>query len=159
MERVRKNKTSNLTCATNIPTSRYKTFLLYLVFCGTLISLCSGCKHVQFFHKWDTKDTAMMVTSLGLTFMDYRMTSDISKRKKEGYYEKYNFLLGESPTQGQVNSWFISSALTKTLIASILPKNKQAWLGLGREFWLTWNVGISSDLIQNNFKIGLELNF
>jgi hypothetical protein len=102
----------------------------------------------------------MMATSLGLTFVDYRMTSDLAKRQDDGYYEKYNSIgLGKYPSRGRINTWFGCSALTKTLIASILPKNKKAWLGFGRETWLTLNIGISSGLVHRNYEIGLEVNF
>lgn len=102
-----------------------------------------------------------MATSLGLTFVDYRMTSDLAKRQNDGYYEKYNsFALGKHPSRGRVNSWFLCSALTKTIIAAILPNNKDSWLGIfGRESWLILNIGISSGLIYRNFEIGLEINF
>lgn len=149
-------------CAPGIPTAELKKLFLFSVPWGTIIVfliLFSGCSHIQLFDQWDTKDTAMLATSLGLTAIDYRMTSDLSKRKDESYYEKYNFILGEDPSRGRINTWFLGSMLTKTVIAGLLPKNKIAWLGLGREFWLTWNVGVSSDLIQNNFEIGLEINF
>lgn len=132
---------------------------LKYIFVLLTMLLFMGCKHIRPFNNWDQKDTALLTTALGLTTLDYRMTSDLADRKDEGYYEKYNFILGENPSQGRVNTWFLSSILTKTLIAGLLPKNKIAWLGLGREFWLSWNIGVSSDLIQENYKIGLEINF
>lgn len=88
------------------------------------------------------------------------MTSDLSKKQNEGYYEKYNSIgLGKHPSRGKVNTWFLCSALTKTIGAGILPKNKKAWFGLGRESWLTLNIGISSFLIHKNYEVGLEVNF
>lgn len=128
-------------------------FLIIFLFLG-------GCSHIQLFKNWDTKDTAMMATSLGLTFVDYRMTLDLANRRDEGYYEKYNSVgLGKYPSQGRINTWFLCSAFTKTLIASLLPKNENAWLEFGRESWLTLNIGISGGLIYRNFEIGLEINF
>lgn len=102
-----------------------------------------------------------MATSLGLTFVDYRQSSDLVKRQDEGYYEKYNACcLGNHPTQGRLNTYFICSALTKTLIAGLLPKNKDSWLGIfGRESWLILNIGISGGCISRNLEIGLEVNF
>lgn len=116
---------------------------------------------MQLFKDWNKTDTALMATSLGLTFVDYRQSSDLVKRQDEGYYEKYNACcLGNHPTQGRLNTYFICSALTKTLIAGLLPKNKDSWLGIfGRESWLILNIGISGGCISRNLEIGLEVNF
>lgn len=122
--------------------------------------LFNGCGHIKPFQDWDRKDTALMATSLGFTFIDYRQTLDISKRINEGYYEKYNSIcLGKYPSRGRINAWFLSSALIKTLIAGYLPKNKKAWFGFGRESWFTLNIGWSVGMVFNNDEIGLEINF
>lgn len=89
------------------------------------------------------------------------MTLDLSDRKHEGYYEKYNSIcLGKYPSRGQINTYFLTSATIKTLVAGLLPKNKDSWFAiLGRESWLTLNIGISGGCIHRNFEIGLDINF
>ena len=137
-----------------------------IVFCFLISFLFVGCGHIRIFKDWDIKDSTMMVTSLGLTFIDYRQTLDIAKRIDEGYYEKYNSsMLGKHPSQGRINTWFISSALTKIIVAGILEKNngryyKNSWTNIfNRENWLILNIGISAGMVSNNYEIGLEVNF
>lgn len=131
-----------------------------IIFCFIVLFFLIGCSHIQMFKDWDTKDTVMMGTTLGLSYLDYRQTLDISKRIDEGYYEKYNSVgLGKTPSEGRINTWFICSALAKTLIAGILSKNEKSWLGFGRESWLTLNIGVSAGMVVNNYEIGLEVNF
>jgi hypothetical protein len=131
--------------------------------CFFVLFFLSGCGHIQIFRDWNKTDTALMATSLGLTFIDYRQTLDIVNHIDDGYYEKYNStILGKHPSRGRVNTWFLCSALTKTLIAGALPKSdkKGSWLDIfNRENWLVLNIGISSGLIYNNYEIGLEVNF
>ena len=139
--------------------------ILYSIF---ILFFFNGCGHVQLFKDWDKQDTAMMITELGLTFIDYRQTLNISDRIDEGYYEKYNSIgLGKRPSHGRVNTWFLCSATTKTLVAGLLQKNdnkkmykRNSWLDmLNRENWLVLNIGISAGMVSNNYEIGLGVNF
>lgn len=134
-----------------------KSFLIILT---NLIFLC-GCSHIQIFKNWNTTDTALLTTHLALTFIDYRTTSDMTKRLDEGYYEKYGSVyIGKHPTQGKVNTFFLCTTLAKTLVAGLLPNNKDSWFGIfGRESWLILNIGISGYAVYNNLEIGLEINF
>ena len=177
-QNVTKNVTKNdLTVAPQVPYSRMvlkffpscflgrkkfdvkimKSSLLFIL----ILFFLSGCGHIQMFKDWDKTDTALMATSLGLTFVDYRQTVDLSKKYNDGYFEKYNACcLGSHPSRGQINTYFLTSALTKTIIAGLLPKNKNSCLGIfGRESWLILNIGISAGCVSRNFEIGLGVNF
>lgn len=127
------------------------------LFCVILAFL--GCTHMQVCQDWNNTDTALLVATEVLTFFDYRQTREIAKHP-DRYFEKYNSLcLGSHPSEGQVNTYFVISALTKAGIACLLPPNKQACLGIGRETALIVFSGISIGMIGNNLQVGLTFNF
>ncbi len=135
-----------------------KKIYLWLIF---LLIFLNSCSHIKMFDKWDKTDTILASTMTALTVINYRTTSDLSKRMDEGYYEKYNsIMLGRHPSRGRINTHFICSGIGKLLVGGLLKKNRDSWLGIfGRESWFTLNIGISLGLIHRDFEIGLSASF
>lgn len=82
-----------------------------------------------------------------INFIDYRQTSDIS----EPHYEQ-NPLLGNHPSQGEIDKYFAVSAIGHFGASELLPlRYRKNWQ------WLT--IGVSGAIVYHNYRIGLRFNF
>jgi hypothetical protein len=78
-------------------------------------------------------------------------------RNPDQYFE-YNPLLGEHPSEGRVNVYFIGWAILHPIITDILPREKTL-LGvqaMPRAFWQNISLVVSGACVINNFSIGLN---
>lgn len=104
--------------------------------------------------KWITEDTVLQTMFLGTLFIDawqtytFLYTGDYRER---GYYEK-NPILGKYPSKKRFFSYWSACAIGHTIISYILPKPYRA-------FWQFIWIGIESNYIYHNYKLGVRLNF
>ena len=106
----------------------------------------TGCAHIQV-DKWDAVEVGEAVALTGLMVVDVIQTSQIVRNPD--LYHEINPILGEHPTQGAVNLYFVLSLAFKLSIAHFLPHPwRKAWLGL----WIFE----SATTVQNNSRIGLR---
>ena len=83
--------------------------------------------------------------------LDYATTRDMTHRYNEGYYEKFNPLLGRHPSTGQVDLYFVTAGLATWLIADNLDEYRKPFLQAVSALELV--------CVGNNLRIGLRVRF
>jgi len=101
--------------------------------------------------KWTKPEIGLQTLSTGLQIIDWGTTLDMVDRYDEGYYE-LNPLLGKHPSRRAVNTYFAISIISNVLISHFLPSNL-------RKVWLGSRISISGYWIDNNYGVGLKVNF
>ena len=91
----------------------------------------------------------MQAGVLGTTGIDYLQTKEIAKN--DDYYER-NPILGEHPSQTEVDLFFLGGAIFKTVTVHFTKKEYRPYLQTG------YILG-SSIAIINNHAIGVRINF
>jgi hypothetical protein len=119
---------------------------------GIVISCAISVSSVQADDKgaWTTTDTVLQATYLTLHGMDWAQTLHIA-RNPDKYYET-NKILGEHPSQGRVNSYFLLTGLAHTGIAGLLDK---PW----RTGWQLTGIYIGYDSVRHNREYGIGISF
>jgi hypothetical protein len=105
---------------------------------------------------WTKAEIAKEAAWEALHLIDYRQTVQTA-RNPDQYFE-YNPLLGEHPSEGRVNVYFIGWAILHPIITDILPREKTL-LGvqaMPRAFWQNISLVVSGACVINNFSIGLN---
>lgn len=101
-------------------------------------------------HAWDKMDTALQLTYLGLHVMDWGQTLDIAKSPNK--HEELNPILGKHPSIDKVNSYFVLTGVGHTVISLLLPKPY-------RNYWQLITIGIESNCVYHNYRMGVRINF
>ena len=101
--------------------------------------------------KWTTKDTILEASFIVLNGCDWRQTNDIVSRQDEGYYE-HNRFLGDHPSHRQVHTWFMLTTIAHVVVAYKLPQYY-------RRVWQVAWIGIEADMVNHNYKAGLNIRF
>ena len=107
----------------------------------------SGCAYTP--DKWTKKQIILQGTATALSVIDWGQTLDIVDRPE--YYE-INPIIGKHPSRADVNRYFACSVILKVLITHILPSEY-------RKYWLGGNILISGYFVNNNYQIGLRVNY
>ena len=105
--------------------------------------LLTSCISIDPIRKEDVYRHAAMT---GLMVVDWRQSVEIAKNPDE-YWEK-NPLLSDHPTEREVNTYFLSSYLTKSAISYLLPHKYRG------PFQYVM-IGASAVCVGRNFSIGL----
>ena len=124
---------------------KVKQSLLTLLAC----LLFSGCATFKL-DPWTKNQMLLQGTSLTLNVIDWGQTLDIAGNPDE-YYET-NPILGEHPSRAEVNRYFACFMGAQVLITHLLPSEYRKW-------WLGCNIMVSGYYVQNNYRIGLRVNF
>ncbi len=98
---------------------------------------------------WTTEDTRRELVYAALVVTDWRQTQDIAHHPNS---EEGNELLGEHPTNGQINRYFIVANALQFAIAYSLPSD---W----RRSWQSVGIGFELAFVLNNRHAGLSINF
>jgi len=101
--------------------------------------------------EWTKTEIGLQTLSTGLQIIDWGTTLDAVDREDEGYRE-LNPLIGRHPSRGTVNTYFTISIVSNILLSHFLSND-------GRKWWLSGRIIISGYLINNNYGIGLTVNF
>ena len=104
----------------------------------------------SFAENWTKKDTYTELAFLSIHFLDYQTTIDIAK--KPNLYVEKNIILGEHPSIGRVNTYFISTAIIHPIISYYLPKKY-------RKTFQYFSIGVSTLAVTNNLSCGLKFQF
>lgn len=116
---------------------------------------------------WTIFDTTLQLTYTTLHIMDWRQTQiianscyNVTKTKPSGttktvaICDKYetNFILGDHPSEGRVNTYFATTLALHWVASYYLPKPYRTI------FQGTWII-IEYDIVQQNRSIGIGFNF
>ena len=102
-----------------------------------------------FADEWTTEDTRRELVYAALVAADWRQTQDIAHHPN---IDEGNEFLGEHPTNGQINRYFLTSTTLQLAIAYSLPSD---W----RRTWQSVGIGFELAFVLNNRAVGLRLNF
>jgi len=122
-----------------------QNLLILIIFC----LLFSGCATLKP-DLWTKNQMLLQGVATSLKIIDWGQTLDIAD-KPDQYYET-NPILGEHPSKGDVNKWFMGCIGIDLLITHIMPSKY-------RNYWLGLNILISGYYIENNYSIGLRMNY
>ena len=111
-----------------------------------LIILFTGCAT----DPWTKNQKILQGTSTALHMIDWGQTLNIADEPDK--YEEMNPIIGKHPSRSRVNTYFALSGLAKIAIAHIMPSEHRKW-------WLGFNIMISGYCVQNNYRIGVRMNF
>lgn len=99
---------------------------------------------------WSRGDTYREVAALTLRLIDYKTTLQIAKHPNE--YREANPLLGEHPSVGEVNTFFIIATVAHPIISYALPKEY-------RKAFQYISIGVSGTASITNVWSGLKIRF
>lgn len=89
-------------------------------------------------------------TFLFLDIIDWGQTLNIADNPDK-YYE-HNPILGDHPSRGEVNRYFVAGMITTTLIYKLLPE-KYA------DLYIKGMIGMEVYYVGNNYHIGIRCRF
>ena len=100
--------------------------------------------------KWDKTDYSLLTAMIIVDVLDWQQTRYIANHP--GEYREHNLILGNHPSQGEVDAYFALASTGQVLIAHYLPsKYRKLWLGL-------W-IGIEGSYVASNSSIGIKMQF
>lgn len=103
----------------------------------------------QFLHDWSTLDKTLLATSTAANVVDWGQTRTIAMNPDQ--WRERNPLLGEHPSVGRVNNYFIARLILAPVLAHYLPEYRTIILSL----WLATGVGYSG----YNHSIGIRMTW
>ena len=112
-----------------------------------LALLLAGCAYTP--DPWTKDHMLLQGVASTLKVADWGQTLDIVDKPE--YWES-NPILGKYPSRAEVNRYFAYSVGLQLLITHLLPSKY-------RNYWLCGNIMISGYYVQNNYRIGLRINF
>ena len=117
---------------------------------SAIMIVISLCWPIQVYaDEWTSEDTRRELVYAALVIADWRQTQDIARHPD---MEEDNELLGERPTNGQINRYFIVANALQFAIAYYLPSD---W----RRSWQTVGIGFELAFVVNNKQAGLSISF
>jgi len=88
---------------------------------------------------------------LALHGMDWAQTRTIAKNPQQ--WSETNRILGEHPSVGKVNNYFLATGLAHALASQYLPPDLAKWLQYG-------TIGLEAGVTgRNKFKLGIGMTF
>lgn len=114
---------------------------------------------------WTKTDTAWQLTYTALHVADWGQTLHIRECDREStvfngqtYYKggcdhsEGNPILGEYPSRGEVNTYFMTTLILHTAIAYYLPpKYRRVWQ-------IAW-IGVEANMVSHNINAGVKFSF
>jgi hypothetical protein len=102
---------------------------------------------------WDRADTQRQAAYFVLHAIDWGQTLDISHDCRSGFNRwEHNPILGTCPDRGEVNAYFLGTAVAHYVIARSLSPE---W----RRRFQYVTIGFQAGTVASNFKIGLQVRF
>jgi len=110
------------------------------------------------FDAWTPEDTHIEIAWQIGNILDTGTTLDIANNPK---YHETNMILGSHPSRSKIYLYMLSSAIMHPLFTWIMPEKLDAF---GYEFYprrafQRVSVGMTYGCVQNNFGIGLRINY
>jgi hypothetical protein len=116
---------------------------------GVVLMATSLTTNAQSLSDWSTLDKTLLVASTATNVVDWGQTRTIAMNPDQ--WRERNPLLGDHPSVGRVNTYFISRLILIPVLAHYLPEYRTAILSL----WLAIGVGYSG----HNHIIGLRMTW
>ena len=117
------------------------------------IVLCVSMLLLSFVAKAEeptTVDRGMEAAAMVLLAADWNQTRQIAQQPKK-YYET-NRILGDHPSVGSVNTYFVATMLTTAILTEVLPDTY-------RKILLSGIIVVEVWAVSNNKVIGLNVKF
>ena len=103
----------------------------------------------QTVYDWSTLDKTLLVASTAANIVDWGQTRTIAYNPDQ--WRELNPFLGDHPSVGAVNTYFISRLILVPVLAHYFPEYRTIILSL----WLATGVGFSS----HNHSIGIRMTW
>jgi hypothetical protein len=100
---------------------------------------------------WTQEEKLWGAAAGTLLLADWATTYNMTHRYHEGYYEKYNLLLGPTPSAGAVNLYFLTVTPAVFLAADYFSNYR-------KEILQATSL-IEIIMVGNNLRIGLKIQF
>jgi len=111
--------------------------------------------------EWTSKDTAWEATYLLLHIADWGQTLYIAEHPDQYYETNIDKIIGEHPTRGSVNTYFLFMAIAHPLISYNLP-TKFYFFGLKINPRFTFqfiSMAEKAYWVNHNYRIGIKFDF
>jgi len=126
--------------------------VILLAFLSIWTSLLLSCP--AFAGEWTKADTAREVAYLALHVADWGQTLEIADHPEK--WHENNPVLGDHPSRGQVNAYFIATGLLHPVVSYGLRKyTPDGWV----QAWQYVTIGIEVGATANNLKLGIGFGF
>ena len=117
-----------------------------------ILLLVSGCS------TWRKEDTVRESVALAFIAVDYGQTKTIARNPQQ--YHETNPILGEHPSVGQVNAYYIATAVLHPTLAALLPTDHCIgpicdWRAAFQ--WVT--IAVEAGYVAHNYSIGIKTDF
>ena len=99
---------------------------------------------------WSHEDKVRLAIWGTLQTVDWLQTRNIAKHPDQWY--ETNPRLGNHPTPGEVNRFFLTTTATHILIANFLPSEY-------RKVFQYLSIGYEFSYVERNYRIGIKMEF
>lgn len=99
---------------------------------------------------WDKTDSALAGAAFTLKVIDWKQTRYIARHPDQ--HREWNPVLGEHPSIGRVNNYFVGSIITSGTIAYFMP-------GIYRKVFLAGNITVSAWITHHNRSVGIRADW
>lgn len=117
----------------------------FFFMCYALVMCHPRCEASE----WTTEDTYREIAAEVLLVADWGQTKDIKRHK--GAFET-NVYLGQHPSDGEINNYFVGVLILHPVIAYVLPKDWRHAFQYGTIF-------IEASMVNRNFGLGMQIKF
>ncbi len=103
-------------------------------------------------HKWTVTDTALQLTFVTLTAVDWMQTREAMRFHPTIQFEEQNPFLGKHPSNDRIDAMIGASIAGHTLIAYLLPK---PW----RTIWQLTFIAVEGAAVYGNHSAGIRVKW
>lgn len=96
---------------------------------------------------WDKTDSAMAAAAFTLKVIDWKQTHYIARNPAQ--HHEWNPILGNHPSVGRVNNYFLGSIITTGTVTYFLPD-------FYRKMFLGGSITVSAWLTHHNRSVGIK---
>lgn len=114
-------------------------------------------------NKWTALDTSLQIATSTLIAIDWMQTYSANVRPRRGEsFKESGFartFIGEHPTAGKINSYFIVCSIAHPVISYLLPKTMNVY-GTNvpvRNIWQGIWFGIEANQVATNYSVGIRI--
>ena len=116
----------------------------------TLIAIAFMFPLLASAQEWTSKDTALELTYLVFHVADWSQTKYIVSHPEN--HRESNIILGERPSNAEINRYFILTGMLHVGIAYALPDK---W----RQAFQIFTIGFEAGVVARNYNLGVRLEF
>jgi hypothetical protein len=120
------------------------------LFAGVLLALSLPVAHAQSTgREWSNVDLTLAALSITAHTLDWGQTRYIAANPDR--YRETNVFLGEHPTRGQVDAYFLLYGAAVATLAHYFPEYRKIILAV--------HFGMHGQAVSSNFRIGIRMSF